>query len=73
MPWKVHFGFKLSNEGRNRLIVLAKSQGYVVLEAGWDYITLNRQITNVERDTLLNVLFRTLFWQEEVTIETTQV
>ena len=66
MPWKVHFGFKLSNEGRARLVQLARSQGYTVLEAGWDYITLNRQITNVERDTLLNVLFRTLFWQEEV-------
>ena len=69
MPWKIHFGFKLSNEGRIRLIQLARSQGYTVLEAGWDYITIDRQITLVERDVLLNVLFRTLFWQEEVLSE----
>jgi len=72
MPWKIHFGFKLSNEGRQRALELARTLGYIVTETGWDYIIIQRQITDLERDTLLNLLFKNLFWQEEVVAERVQ-
>ncbi len=66
MVWRVHFGFKLSAEGRKRVVALAEANGYAVSGSGWDFIDVNKQVIITDRDAFLSTLLKTLFWQEKL-------
>lgn len=64
--YKYSFGFKLSQNGKQRLGTWLVSKGYHVADSGWDFVTVTTQVSATHKQELISNFVQRLIQEEQV-------